>query len=422
LNNSPTPKLSITEWLRYWLPVILCGVTFLGFVTNRVVASQGMILLVVYVILTNPLTETFKNYIKDKQLLVLSIFFWIVLLSGIYSADTTGWLNWVRIKLPYLFLPIAFAGIKWLDTKRFTAILVAFAVIMTVSTASSMSYYITNFEGINNSFLWGHAIPVPFSHIRFSLMLAFAVFVWFHLFRNKMYVFAEWEKYVQIIAGILCFIALHILSVRSGLVAVYSGILYLVLRFIFIKKNVLLGLSLLGIFIAIPILSYNFIPTIKNKVEYMKYDLAQYQKGEVNDYSDVMRLVSMQVGLEVAKQNLAIGVGAGDLNNEVKAYYVAHYPQVTKDINRKLPHNQFIWVLASLGIIGLVLFLFAFFFPLFQNGNYKMSLFVILHIILFTSFFTEHTLEEQIGTGFYLIFLLVLANHIKGLPGHNAKA
>jgi O-antigen ligase len=90
-------------------------------------------------------------------------------------------------------------------------------------------------------------------------------------------------------------------------------------------------------------------------------------------------------------------------------FYSDHYPQLAES-DRKLPHNQLVWTLATTGIFGLALFLFAFFFPLFINSNYKNWLFVILHLILFSSFFTEATFEEQIGTGFYLTLLLVLMN------------
>ena len=144
----------------------------------------------------------------------------------------------------------------------------------------------------------------------------------------------------------------------------------------------------------------------------MSYDLEMYQKGNINEHSDAMRLLSMQIGLQIWHEHPISGVGAGDLRDETYKIYAHRYPQIS-DYNRRLPHNQFIWVLATTGAVGLALFLVAFFFPLLSNGYYKYWPILILHLMVFSSFFTEDTFEEQMGSGFYLIFLLILMNHFK---------
>ena len=173
-------------------------------------------------------------------------------------------------------------------------------------------------------------------------------------------------------------------------------------------------LGILSLFSIVIILyaAIKLVPSLQNKLEYMHYDMVQFEKGEINNLSDGIRVISMQGGLEIAKQNLWLGVGAGDLKTEMNKFYATHYPQLSLS-DQKLPHNQLVWTLATTGVVGLALFLFAFSFPLFINRNYKNWLFVVLHLILFSSFFTEATFEEQIGTGFYLIFLLVLMNQFR---------
>jgi O-antigen ligase len=198
--------------------------------------------------------------------------------------------------------------------------------------------------------------------------------------------------------------------VRSGLVALYLGIIYLVIRWFFIEKKYLLGLSIILLVFSLPFFAYRFIPSFNHKFSYMQYDLGQYQLGEINENSDAMRIVSMKIGMDIWKQNPLLGVGAGDLENESNKLYARDYPQISVG-NRRVPHNQFVWVLASTGAIGLALFLFAFFFPLVYNSCYKHWPMAVLYLLLFSSFFAEDTLEEQIGTGFYLIFLLILMNH-----------
>ena len=144
----------------------------------------------------------------------------------------------------------------------------------------------------------------------------------------------------------------------------------------------------------------------------MRYDLQQYERGEINEYSDAMRIESMKIGADIWLKNLWLGVGAGDLKMEMDKIYARDYPKIS-EANRRLPHNQFIWVLSTTGIIGFTLFLFAFFYPLIIKGHYKHWLLLVLYLVIFSSFFTEDTFEEQIGAGFYIIFLLLLLNHLK---------
>ncbi|MFI5205486.1 MAG: O-antigen ligase family protein, partial [Candidatus Paceibacterales bacterium] len=150
----------------------------------------------------------------------------------------------------------------------------------------------------------------------------------------------------------------------------------------------------------------------QNKLHYMDYDLFEYRHGTINDHSDAMRLLSMKIGLEIWKSNPILGVGSGDLENATNALYETKYTDISV-ANRRTPHNQFIWVLASTGIVGLVFFLLAFFYPFIVMRHYKYLPLVILYIIIFSSFFSEVTLEEQMGTAFYLIFLLLFLNHLQ---------
>ena len=395
-----------------WLIVICCQLIFIGFVCSRALVSIGMVAVLVSSFLYNGFGETLKKYFRQKELLFLSIFFWIVFLSGIYSEDKTSWLNWVRIKLPYIALPIAFASKKRIEEQKFIALLYGFIIILFISVVAVLTNYFLNYENITESFSRGNAIPMPYSHIRYTLMLVFAFFCSWFLLDRKKFLFSSNEKLFQIFLLVFLFVALHILSVRSSLLALYIGILFLLLRLIVVQKKFVVGLVSLFILTLAPFIAYKFVPSLQNKIGYMSYDYNTFKSGEVRNLSDGVRIISMQEGLEIAKQNLWLGVGAGDLKTEMNKFYNKHYPQLA-DSDHKLPHNQLIWTLATTGVVGLALFLFAFSFSLLVNANYKHWLLVVLHLILFSSFFTEATLEEQMGTGFYLIFLLLLMNYLK---------
>ena len=163
----------------------------------------------------------------------------------------------------------------------------------------------------------------------------------------------------------------------------------------------------MALIFALPITAYHTLPTFKNKVGYVIYDLNLYlKKDAASNLSDSDRLRSMKVGLNVGNKNPFIGVGIGDLKNEMDKIYATHYPFLKKE-KWLIPHNQFIVYYAATGLIGLFIATFIFFYPWVYKKNYRDSLFTSLHLIIFTSFLTEATIEVQIGTTFYILFLLL---------------
>lgn len=394
-----------------WLVVICCMLVFIGFNCSRALVSIGMMgLLGVSLLFFGP--TMFKRYFERKEMLVLSLFFMIVLVSGIYSSDKEDWLNWVRIKLPYLALPLAFAPMARLDDKKFTLILYGYMLAFFTSASVVLINYFTHYQEMNESFFKGGSIPMPYSHIRYTLMIALSFFCAVYLVQGKKYVWTAAEKWPQIAYAVFVFIALHILAVRSALIGLYLGIIFLALRQVIIYRRLMAGAVLLLILIATAFTVYQLVPSVRNKASYMWYDISQYQEGKINQYSDAMRLLSMEVGLEIWKDHKWIGAGAGSLKAETDKIYERDHPEIPV-LERRQPHNQFIWVMATTGIIGLLLFLTAFFYPVFAKGYYRHWLMVVFCLIVFSSLFTEVTLEEQMGTGFYTIFLMLFMNHFQ---------
>lgn len=400
----------LTDTQFEWLVVLCCQAIFIGFVCSRALVSIGMISLLVASLLFKGPLVTIKKYLNTKELLIIALYLVIVLLSGFYSDNKSDWINWVRIKIPFLALPLAFAPIQQLNTKKFVLLLYGFMLTFFVCTILVLGNYFLNFQSMNQSFSFGTQIPMPYSHIRYTLMLAFSFFCAVYLFKERLFIFSETEKWLQLIYALFAFIALHILSVRSGLLALYIGILYLTIAEIIKRRQFLLGGLVIIALAVIPFMAYRLVPSLHNKMDYMRYDLGQYREGNIDGRSDGQRLLSIKIGLQVWHQNMFLGVGSGDLEDEMNKIYAQSYPQISK---RLAPHNQFIWVLASTGVVGLVLFLTAFFYPLLAHRYYQYSLFFILNLMVFSSFFTEDTIEEQMGSGFYLIFLLLLMNHFK---------
>ena len=118
--------------------------------------------------------------------------FLLVLISGFWSENHGYWLERLRIKLPFIVLPFAFANMRPLSdenrdfaalnsTRQFLTILYVFLIAFSVACGVHLTYYATHFEAVNNGLGQGIPIPTMRQHIAFTVMSAFAVFVGWEL-------------------------------------------------------------------------------------------------------------------------------------------------------------------------------------------------------------------------------------------------
>ncbi|MEL7020442.1 MAG: O-antigen ligase family protein, partial [Bacteroidota bacterium] len=330
------------------------------------------------------------------------------------------WMERLRLKLPFLLLPFAFYQLHNIIQKHnighrygqshhsfYDGVLYVLLLLMTVSCIGIGVHYWLNFEEINLAIQQGRAIPTPRNHIRFSLLLAISIISGGYLYAKKYIYRFDWERTLIACCTTFLFIFIHILSVRSGLLALYMALFALLVRFILIKKRYWIGLAGIVALTALPVASYYIVPSFQKKINYAVWDLRTYYAGKGANNSDSGRLVSLQVGWELAQRNMLVGVGAGNLRREVKNIYRQQFPAVTEP---KMPHNQWVSVLAGTGILGIIIFGIAFFVPFFYNAHYRQPLFLGYYIIVFTSLLMENTLENSMGIGLYCFFTLLFLN------------
>jgi MFS family permease len=123
----------------------------------------------------------------------------------------------------------------------------------------------------------------------------------------------------------------------------------------------------------------------------------------VNGHSLTMRLYFWKAAASVIEKNVLFGVGTGDVQNELNKTYVETQSPLTKDWYKR-PHNQFITMTVALGVVGLMIFLFSFLYPVNSLKKYLHPLFWPYFLILVLSFVLEDTLETQAGLSFYAFF------------------
>lgn len=349
------------------------------------------------------LKVSFGRLFQRSELLVLLLLLLAPALSFFWSDDKAYWLRLVQTRLPFLVLPWAFANLPTLTERQWKSVLYLLVWFMVGLCIAIGINFLWHFDTIIEGLGRGNPIPVPRSHVRFSLILSTAIISGGWLWQQGFWLRRAWERRALLAAVAFLFVFLHVLSVRSGLFSLYAALLFALLRYVWISKRWLASLAALGLLAAGLWVATETVPSLKMRIAYMKYDWDRFNtKDDGYLYSDAVRWVSLQSGWSLWQQNPVLGTGAGDLLLETKRITAEMFPNYSQE--PRLPHNQFIFILASTGLLGLALSLVAFFWPIYYGR--KNLLFLAFQVMAFASFLIECTLENAIGVSWFLFYSL----------------
>jgi len=133
-----------------------------------------------------------------------------------------------------------------------------------------------------------------------------------------------------------------------------------------------------------------------------EYDEFMHHRN-VNGHSMSMRPYFWKAAWHVIGQHPLFGVGTGDVQQQLEAAYDQTQSPLRPEWHKR-PHNQFLTVLVSLGVAGLLVLLFSIFYPVAYLRRDLPALFWPFLAISLVSFLTEDTLESQAGLTFYAVF------------------
>jgi len=378
--------------------IFLCSIVY-----SKFALSLSMILLLLLSLLTKgeiDLKQDVKMLLGNKHLLSIGIFFLIYFISGVNSENLGEWLHQIKMKLPYIIMPFILWRFRHLVIRYYAAFHLLFASLVFFSAIAVLFYYVYDADNINNGISRGKAMITPVDHIKYSLFITFSIISSLLIMWKKKLRFSKTQKAVVSIACFFLVAFLHVLASRSGIILCYILLLSMGVLFIKETKKYRMIFPLLGIIFMTPFLAYNTVPSFKSKIGYMFYDLNKYMQGEGVNYSDSERIYSYKVGYTLFRESPILGTGIGDLMDNCKAKYKLMFQA---DIH-KYPHNQFIFTIAGMGLLGLLLFLVAFFYPFTLFVSERTYLFLFLTLLVLGSFTVENTLERSYSIAFFTFF------------------
>jgi len=392
--------------MKYRQPVLLglLLLSVLSLFVSRAGLSITMIAFIVVTSLHRDLPAQLKRLVHTPLLFGMSLLFLLPLVSGIWSDDQQQWTSILRIKLPLLFFPLAFAGSWKLEDRHWRILAGFFVLCVAVGAAWSAGGYLLDYAGHNEAFLRAKtfATPLQDDHVRFSWLAAVAVFTCMLL----------WPQASRVLRGLLFTTALglvlylHVLATRTGLGAFYLGLALYVLHLAW-KRRSLAAAALLALALtAAPLLAWQFLPSFRNRVQYIRYDIDNSVRRDayLPGANDGSRFLSIRAGWELLQAH-PFGVGFGDIFPATNDWYDRHVPQMRAD-DRKYPHSEWLIYGVGTGWIGFAAFTFVQVIPLLYRRIRHRIGWLILNAGATFSFLFDIGLEVQYGVYLYVFLVL----------------
>lgn len=370
-----------------------------GVCISRAALSVSMIIFLSVALLHKDFFYQLKTFLKTPYLLFFTLLFFIPFASGLWSSDTGKWMDVVRIKLPLLFFPLAFAGNWLLSQKQWLMAAGLFVIIVFAGCLWSLLQYLPNAAAVHADYLKAKTLHTPLEndHVRFSWVVSVAAIVCALLAklatRTK-------EKFIAASGFAFFAIYLHVLSARTGLLSLYIFLAFYIVDLVLKNRNKKKAFATLLLLFALPLLAYFLLPTFKARLQYILYDAQGVQQAQyIPGSNDGARVMSLKAGWQVLQQ-APLGVGAGDVMHEADKWYAANVPQVLAT-DTFYPSSEWLMYGAFAGWLGVTLFSVVMLMPFFIKVKRYKIFWIAFNATAAFSFAFDTGLEVQYGVFVY---------------------
>ncbi len=391
---------------------------FLSFFVALKVILMG--LLVVYAFAANSLKEKINLLRQRKHLWLMLAFALIILVSFFMSSNRSDGLRFLQLRLPLLLFPISIGLLQFSKELR-NKILLGIAIIVSIGSLVSLCWAIYRFIQTDNAaWLYNDALSylIGQQSIYTSLLVNISIYIFsYFLFFHPL---SQGHKILLSLAIVFLFIISYLLASRSMMLVLYSSVLIFSFYYVLKKKKWLEGATLImGLFIA-GFMIFKFFPKTINRFRELAYTQFDYKSQEEESHyageltSDQwnganFRLAAWRCGWQIFKEHPVTGVGLGDKKDELFKVYRQKGFQFAISTNKNV-HNNYLDILFSMGIIGLLVFITGWIFlPLLQFIRNKDGLALLMLITFSIAMLTENYFDRSIGGllfGFFIPFLL----------------
>ena len=374
----------------------------------------------------------FELIFREKQLILLILFYLLHAISLLYSADLNKGFFDLEVKLSILIFPVIFLFIKIKDlvnisNKVFHAFIVGNIIASVICIIFAFYNSINNGEGeLLNISIWTNTrdwstwklLVSGYSYFNytwfsyfhhpayFGMYLVFAAYLAFYYLKNTYKKISDLRRAFYISSVLLFVVMILLLQSRAVILTAFVIIFFELGRTLIISKKYFI--PKVSISIATIVLTLVFI---FSNVRFKSFD-SFLSNGSANELKATnIRLEIWEKSTEIIKENLFFGVGTGDVKNELKKKYNTESLAIAKEKGYNA-HNQFFETFLGVGIPGIAVLLFILFTPFFRKINfYDFPIIIIFSLILSTGFVFESMFNTIAGVSFFGLFYSLLSRN-----------
>ena len=392
------------------------------------ILPRGMesVLMIVIFIISAFYYFRFKDHkIAKTQLIkviVFSLLFLLYLISLTYSSDLKTGVNYLVKVIPVMIFPLIFGVFipNFLNAKQIKSILNIYVLTIFFGLIFIHTYlFFTLKETIlmdNWAYRNAFEALTDVHGTYFSIWIGFGLFIVFIRVSSTI----KYRNFILTTFWIAVIVYLIYWQLKLGarLPQILTLMLLVVLFFIKIKKkkHKLLGIFGISIFIiSIFLLKPNFVDRLKDLADY-DFSLPQ---GDYNYDFESITNEQIRNGIyfcsfKLIKQSWPTGYGIGDVDEQLQNCYTNKLESNVYTMFNYNSHNQYIHVLLSVGILGLLLFLVSLGLSVYISFKTTHLLYMLFSIFVILSLLTENVLSRHDGILFYSFFNAIFAFSSKG--------
>jgi len=361
--------------------------------------------------------NTHIKSLSIAQTLFISVFFVSIGISMYHGCDLNQLIPKLLVRLPVVFIPSLMSFVKHRNIVLSKYWYVFSLPIFWLAIASICNYAM-HYNFLSQMVLESKPLPIysKVYHIEFSVIISMILLVllsW-KLENHEMKMGGTNFFFCLIFGGL--FIALHVLSARTGLLGFWSGVLFMAWNY---RRRLSIKFIL---FAAVGMVAILLVPSVKNRIINTIDDLsAVTHKEDLNDKSFGQRWEAWGVILHAGKKTPLFGVGQCNIENTMQRSFTELKSNLDAE-NRISPHNQYLQWFIEIGLIGTVFWIVAMVFTIHTARKWEITIFVFsIALAIVMSIMFESLFERQSGILAIVVSLcLISSNKLIIIPKTNA--
>jgi O-antigen ligase len=262
-----------------------------------------------------------------------------------------------------------------------------------------------------------YRITGPYHHLYYGAMAAVTGFVALAAKENL----AVKLRWVSVVGFVLALISVVLSGARGSYVmALLASLLWGALRLPmrrFILFTVILGALMFGLYKFSDIVNYQVGRAIDDVVDY--FTLTDLSKIGEDRRSASIRFELWRFSIAIIRDHPLLGIGRSNFDQQ-ETHYMTPAQREDPQLQRSQPHNAYLGVLVSKGLVGGIAFALIFFYPayIFFRDYRDSPTTAFPGIMLMVTYFAYSLVEVPFikgnGTAVYLIFLaVILSSHLR---------